>query len=58
MIKQVEVYKRYEENFKTREKMKNERERERYIQSQKIHHVIKRKAPLVDPLDCKVFSIG
>ena len=59
VIKQVEVYKRFEENFKTRETLINERERN--IQSQKINHAIKRKAPgdpLVDPLDCKVFSIG
>ena len=58
VLKQIEVYKRFEENFKTREQIANERERK--IQSKKMQ-VIKRKAPgdpLVDPLDCKLFSIG
>ena len=58
-MKQVEVYKRFEGNIKTRETIMNERERK--IQSKKIQHMnVKRKAsgdPSVDPLDCKLFSI-
>ena len=59
VIQQVQVYKRFEENFKTRENIMNVSKRN--IQSKKIQDVIKRKAPgdpLVDPLDCKLFSIG
>ena len=57
--KQFEVYKRFEENFEAREQIMNEKERN--MQSKKIHQVNKRKAPgdpLVDPLDCNFFSIG
>ena len=59
VMKQVEVYKRFEENLQIREKMKNYRERN--CQQKKNHKEIKRKAPgdpLVDPLDCTLFSIG
>ena len=59
ITQQVQVYKRFEENFQTREKMMNYGERN--IQSKKTHQQIKRKAPgdpLVDPLDCKSFSFG